>query len=261
MSEKNMNAAKNINLVKSILISQPAPSDKNNPYFRLAERWGIKVDFRKFIQVEGISVNEFRKQGINPLDFTAIVFTSKVAVDHFFKLLQELRVEMPPETRYFCVSDSTSKYLQKYITVRKRKLHVGDRTAMDLVPAVTKHKKEKFLFPCSSIHRKELPGYMREKGIDITESVIYETVASDLSDLADIYYDMICFFSPSGIKSLYKNFPDFKQNNTRIAVFGPTTAKEAEKAELRIDVMAPKPNVPSMTSAIEQYLKEIGQEM
>lgn len=240
--------------VKSILISQPAPSDENSPYFSLAEKWSLKIDFRKFIQVEGVSLNEFRKQGINPLDYTAIIFTSKVAVDHFFRLMEEMRIEMPPTTRYFCVSEATSRYLQKYITIRKRKLFVGERTAMDLVPFIKKHKKEKFLFPCSNVHRKELPGFMREEGITVTESVIYQTVHSDLSDLKDIYYDMICFFSPSGIQSLFENFPDFQQNYTRIAVFGPTTAKEAEKHNLRIDVQAPRPNMPSMTAAINQYL-------
>jgi len=245
--------------VRSILISQPPPSDKDTPYHRLAEKWGIKVDFRKFIQVEGVSVNEFRKQGINPLDFTAVIFTSRVAVDHFFRLMNEMRAEMPPETKYFCVGEATSKYLQKYIVIRKRKLFVGDRKALDLLPYVMKHKKEKFLFPCSDVHRRELPGIMQEKNIDVTESVIYRTVHADLSDLENIFYDMICFYSPSGIESLFKNFPGFKQNNTRIAVFGPTTAQEALAHDLRLDVQAPKPETPSMTSAIEKYLRDIGQ--
>ncbi|MEM6802759.1 MAG: uroporphyrinogen-III synthase [Bacteroidota bacterium] len=248
------------NPVKSILISQPSPTDQNSPYFRLAQKWNIKIDFRKFIQVEGVNLNEFRKQGLNPLDFTGIIFTSKVAVDHFFRLINEMRVEMPADTKYFCVGEATSKYLQKYIVIRKRKLFVGERRATDLLPFVSKHKKEKFLFPCSNVHRKELPTQMREKGMDLTEAVIYRTVNADLSDLKDIYYDMICFFSPSGIKSLYKNFPDFEQNNTRIAVFGPTTAKEARSHDLRVDVEAPKPNMPSMTAAIERYLRDIGQE-
>lgn len=226
----------------------------------MGERWGIEMAFRKFIQVEGVSLNEFRKQGINPLDFTAIVFTSKVAVDHFFRLLNEMRVEMPPDTRYFCINEATSKYLQKYIVIRKRKLFVGQRTAMDLAPSIKKHKGEKYLFPCIEGHRKELPNYMRENKIDVTETVIYRTVYSDLSDLSDIFYDMICFFSPLGIQSLFENFPDFKQNNTRIAVFGPNTTKEALSADLRIDVEAPKPNLPSMTAAIEAYLSSIGQE-
>ncbi len=242
--------------IKRILISQPEPSDKESPYFRLAKKWNIDIDFRKFIQVEGISLNEFRKQGINPLDFNAIIFTSKVAVDHFFRLLEEMRIEIPATTKYFCVSEATSRYLQKYITIRKRKLFVGERTAMDLVPYVKKHKKSKFLFPCSDVHRRELPGYMRENDMDITETVIYQTVTSDLSGLDATIYDMICFFSPSGIQSLYENFPSYTQNNTIIAVFGPTTAKEAEKNGLKTDIVAPKPNIPSMTAAIESYLKE-----
>ncbi len=247
--------------IKTILVSQPRPGDDNNPYQRLVERWDITIDFRKFIQVEGVSINEFRKQGINPLDFTAIIFTSKVAVDHFFRIAKdEMRVEMPPETKYFCVSEATAKYLAKFITIRKRKLFVGTRTAMDLLPFIQKHKKEKFLFPCSNVHRRELPGVMIEKGMDLTESVIYRTVHADLSDLADIYYDMICFFSPSGIQSLFANFPDFQQNQTRIAVFGPTTAKEAEKHDLRIDAQAPTPNHPSMVAAIEGYLRESNEE-
>ncbi len=248
--------------VKSILISQPAPSDlSNSPYSRIAERWGIQIDFRKFIQVEGVSINEFRKQGVNPLDFSAIIMSSKVAVDHFFRFIEEMRIEMPPATRYFCVGESTAKYLQKYIVIRKRKLHVGERRLMDLMPLVQKYKKEKFLFPCSDVTRNQLTGEMENLGIDVTESVMYRTVASDLSDLRDIYYDMICFYSPSGIQSLYKNFPDFEQNQTRIAVFGRTTKEEAEKAGLRLDLIAPQPNQPSMTAAIETYLKTTGQEM
>lgn len=245
--------------VKSILISQPPPADANSPYHRLAEKYGIKVDFRKFIQVEGVSMNEFRKQGINPLDYTAIIFTSRVAIDHFFRLINEMRIEMPPDTKYFCVSEATSKYLQKYIVIRKRKLFVGERTPADLMPFVLKHKKEKYLFPCNDSHRKGLPSMMEEKNIHVDETVIYRTVDADLSDLEDIFYDMICFFSPSGITSLFNNFSDFKQNDTRIAVFGKTTAEEAGKAGLRLDVEAPKPEFPSMTAAIEHYLKNIGQ--
>jgi uroporphyrinogen-III synthase len=245
--------------VKSILISQPPPPDENSPYHRLADKYGIQVDFRKFIQVEGVSMNDFRKQGINPLDYTAVIFTSRVAIDHFFRLIQEMRIEMPPETKYFCVSEATSKYLQKYVVIRKRRLFVGERTPSDLFPFVLKHKKEAYLFPCNDSHRKGLPGMMLEKNIKVDETVIYRTVDADLSDLEEIFYDMICFFSPSGITSLFKNFPDFQQNDTRIAVFGNTTAEEASKAGLRLDVEAPKPEYPSMTAAIEHYLKKIGQ--
>lgn len=248
--------------VTSILISQPAPSDSaNSPYTRIADRWGIRIDFRKFIQVDGVSVNEFRKQGVSPLDFSAIILSSKVAVDHFFRLMEEMRIEMPPEMRYFCVGESTAKYLQKYIIIRKRKLHVGERRLMDLLPLIQKYKKEKYLFPCSDVTRNQLTGEIEGLGIEVVESVMYRTVASDLSDLENIFYDMICFYSPTGIQSLYKNFPGFQQNNTRIAVFGKTTADEAEAAGLRLDVVAPQPEQPSMTAAIEAYLKTTGQEM
>ncbi|MEM9983814.1 MAG: uroporphyrinogen-III synthase [Bacteroidota bacterium] len=245
--------------VNSILISQPEPQDGNSPYHRLADKYEITIDFRKFIQVEGVSLNEFRKQGLNPLDFTGIIFTSRVAVDHFFGLLNEMRIEMPTDTKYFCVSESTAKYLQKYIVIRKRKLFVGERRTRDLLPYIQKHKKEKYLFPCNEVHRHQLPELMREKKISVEESPLYRTVDSDLSDLENIFYDMICFFSPSGITSLFKNFPNFKQNDTRIAVFGKSTAQEAEKANLRLDVVAPQPELPSMTAAIEAYIKSIGQ--
>ncbi len=245
--------------IGNILVSQPAPTDENSPYYRLADKWDLTIEFQKFIQVEGVSLNEFRKQGINPPDFTAIIFTSKVAVDHFFRLLQEMRVEMAPNTKYFCVGEATSKYLQKYIVIRKRKLFVGERTAMDLAAYVKKHKKEKYLFPCSDVHRRKLPEYMREQKINITESVLYQTVPSDLTRVKVNDFDMICFFSPSGVQSLYKNFPNFEQKKIHIAVFGPTTAKEAIKHDLRVDVEAPKPNMPSMTAAIDKYLKSLNE--
>ncbi|MEM7039848.1 MAG: uroporphyrinogen-III synthase [Bacteroidota bacterium] len=242
--------------VKTILISQPYPADENSPYFKLSDKWNLKIDFRKFIQIEGVTTNEFRKQNINPLDYSAVIFTSKYAIDHYFRLLSDLKVELPSDMKYFCVSEATAKYLQKYIVIRKRKLFVGQRTSRDLIQVVKKQPKESYIFPCSSIHTRHLTDWMEENGFDLTKAVIYNTVPSDLSDLADIYYDMICFYSPSGIDSLLKNFPDFKQNDTVIAVFGPTTAKAATDVGIRVDIQAPKPNMPSMTAAIEHYLKE-----
>lgn len=242
--------------VNSILITQPATLEGMTPYNALAHKWGITVDFRRFIRVDGLSLNEFRKMNINPLDFSGVIFTSKIAVDHFFRLVNEMRMEMPAETKYFCVGEAIAKYLQKYIVIRKRKLFVGEKTAMDLVPFIDKFKKEKLLFPCSNVHQGELPGYMRTKAIDFTLSEIYLTVHDDLSDLEDVFYDMICFFSPSGIQSLFKNFPNFKQNETRIAVFGSTTAQEAKNYNLVVNIEAPRPGIPSMTAAIEEYLKE-----
>ncbi len=242
--------------VNSILITQPASLDGMIPYNVLGEKWNIVVDFRRFIRVDGLSLNEFRKLNVNPLDFNGIIFTSKVAVDHFFRIINEMRIEMPPETKYYCVGEATYKYLQKYILIRKRKMFVGDKTAMDLIPFIDKFKKEKFLFPCSNVHQGELLVYMKQKEIDVTVAEIYLTVHDDLSDLKEVFYDMICFFAPTGIQSLFKNFPDFKQNDTRIAVFGSTTAQEARLAGLRIDVEAPRPGITSMTAAIEEYLKE-----
>jgi uroporphyrinogen-III synthase len=241
--------------VKSVLISQPYPTDENSPYFSLAKKWGLKIDFRKFIQIEGVSTNEFRKQSVNPLDFTAIIFTSKYAIDHYFRILKDLKIELPPDMKYFCVSEATAKYLQKYIVIRKRKLFVGLRTSRDLIDVIKKHKKEKYIFPCSSIHTPHLTDYMKEHQFNLVEAVIYNTVASDLSDLKGIKYDIIAFYSPSGVESLYQNFPDFEQGETVVAVFGPTTAKAAEVQNLRVDIEAPKPNLPSMTAALEDYLK------
>jgi len=245
------------NPVKSILVSQPEPKDEKSPYFELAKKHNLKIDFRPFIKVEPVSVQEFRNQKINILAHTGIVFTSRNAVDNFFKICKELKLEMPPEMKYFCISEQTAYYLQKYIVLRKRKLFTGFRTAEDLMEVLKKHKGEKLLFPCSNIRKSDLPQFMSENGYTYTEATMYRTVASDLSDLADIKYDVLAFFSPSGINSLFKNFPDFVQGNTRIAVFGPTTAQAAKDAGLQIDIQAPMPNAPSMTGAIELYIKEL----
>lgn len=242
--------------VKSILITQAATAEGMAPYVALGEKWGIKVDFRRFIRVDSVSVNEFRKLGVHPLDFTGVILTSKGAVDHFFRIVNEMRVEMPPETKYFCVGEAVAKYLQKYIVIRKRKLFVAEKTAMELVPFIEKCKKEKFIFPCSNVHRGELPGYMKKKGMDLTEAELYLSIMDDLSDLADVKYDVLCFFAPTGIQSLFKNFPDFKQEETRIAVFGLNTAAEARSHDLVVNIEAPLPGLPSMTMAIEAYLKE-----
>jgi uroporphyrinogen-III synthase len=211
--------------------------------------------------VEGVSLNDFRKQGINPLDYTAIIFTSKVPVDHFFRLIQEMRVEMPPETKYLCVTEATARYLQRYIQIRKRKLFVGERTMMDLVPFMNKFKKEnkneKYLYPASEETQSELLDHMRKQAMDVTTAVIHRTVSSDLADLNIKAYDMLCFFSPAGIRSLFQNFPGFEQGETRIAVFGGQTAREATQAGLRVDVEAPKPNLPSMAAAVEHYLQSL----
>lgn len=245
--------------VKSILVSQPKPADTKSPYYTLAKKYGIKIDFRPFIQVDPIGVKEFRKQKIDLLDQTAVIFTSRNAVDHFFRLCKDLKIEMPPDMKYFCISEQTANYLQKYIVVRKRKIFTGSRTAQDLIEILKKHKNEKYVFPCSNIRKDDIPRFLQDSGYAYSEATIYKTVASDLSDLDDVYYDIIAFYSPSGINSLFVNFPDFKQNDTRIAVFGPTTAKAARDADLIIDIEAPLPNAPSMTGALELYIKKANQ--
>ena len=242
--------------ISSILVTQPKPTNDVSPYFSIAEKYGIQVDFREFIDVQPVSYKDFRREKINIMEYTAIIFTSRNAVDHFFRICQEAKMEMPAEMKYFCISEQTANYLQKYIVLRKRKLFVGERTAADLFDVIKKHKGERFLYPCSDIRKDDLPVFMRANNLRFSEAVIYRTVASDLSDLSDVKYDCIAFFSPSGISSLFINFPDFVQESTRIAAFGPTTAKAVTDAGLILDIEAPHPNAPSMTGAIEAYIRQ-----
>jgi uroporphyrinogen-III synthase len=242
--------------VKSILITQEAPSDVNSPYLKLAEKFNLKIDFRPFIQVEAVPIKEFRKQKIDILQHTAVIFTSRHAVDHFFNVCQELKLEMPADMKYFCISDQTSNYLQKYIVIRKRKIFTGLKDTKDLLEIIKKHKNEKFLFPCSDIRKNDIPDFLRDNGFTFNEAIIYHTVAADLADLKNVFYDVLAFFSPSGVNSLFVNFPEFRQNNTRIAAFGATTAKAVRDAGLVLDIEAPLPNAPSMTGAIELYVKK-----
>jgi len=242
--------------VQSILVSQPEPQNGHSPYDNLKSKYDIKIDFRPFIQIEPVSLKEFRTQKIDILNHTAIIFTSRNAVDHLFKLAAQMKIEMPADMKYFCISEQTSNYLQKYIVIRKRKIFTGSKTAMDLIEILKKHKNEKFLFPCSNIRKNDIPDFLNENDYDFSEAVIYKTIASDLSDLAEVNYDIIAFFSPSGITSLFHNFPEFKQNKTRIAAFGPTTAKAVKEAGLILDIEAPHPNAPSMTGALEMYIRK-----
>lgn len=242
--------------VETILVSQPEPADQKSPYFALAEKYGLKIDFRPFIQIDPVSLKEFRQQKIDILKHTAVIFTSRNAVDHFFRLCSESKVELPPDMKYFCISEQTANYLQKYIVVRKRKIFTGHRTAQDLLEILKKHKNEKYIFPCSNIRKNDIPDFLEKNSYNFTEAIIYKTVASDLSDLEDVYYDIIAFYSPSGINSLIVNFPDFTQNDTRLAAFGPTTAKAVLDHDLILDIEAPQPNAPSMTGALELYIKK-----
>lgn len=242
--------------IKTILVSQPQPDGVKSPYFDLASKYNLKIDFRSFIQVEGVPAVEFRKQKVNLADHTAIILTSKTAIDHFFRIAEEMRFEVPDTMKYFCISEAVAYYLQKYVTYRKRKIFFGKQTIGDLVDVLKKHKKEKFLLPCTDILRDKIPETLIENDIDFTKAVLYRTVAADLSDLEDVYYDMLVFYSPAGLESLFKNFPNFKQNKTLIAAFGPTTADAVVRHNLRLDLHAPQPNAPSMTGAIENFVKE-----
>lgn len=242
--------------VKSILVSQPEPSTAKSPYFELAEKNGLKIDFRPFIQVEGVPAKEFRQTRIQILEHTAVIFTSRTAIDHFFRISKELRLTIPDSMKYFCISEATAFYLQKYIVYRKRKIFYADGRFSDLVNVMKKHKSETFLVPLSDIHKQEIPKLLDQEGYEYTKAILYRTVSSDLSDLSDIKYDVLVFFSPSGIKSLFQNFPDFTQDNTKIACFGPATAKAIKDAGLRLDIQAPTAQAPSMTMALEQYIRK-----
>lgn len=251
-------ASKNTDLkVKSILVTQPKPESDKSPYFDLVKKYNIKIDFREFIHVEGVPAIDFRQQRVNISEHTAVILTSRNAVDHFFRICQEMRVTVPDTMKYFCISESTAYYLQKYVQYRKRKIFHGKQTFAELMDIIKKHKDEKFIYPCTDVHKEEVPEILDKHGINYSKAVLFRTVCSDLSDLADVYYDILVFFSPSGITSLFKNFPKFKQNKTRIAAFGPSTAKAVEEAGLRLDIHAPRPGTPSMTMALEEYIKQV----
>jgi len=242
--------------VKTILVSQPQPESEKSPYYGLSKSQKVKIHFRSFIHVEDINAQEFRKDRVALEEFEAVIFTSRNAVDHYFRMCKDMRVPIRDSVKYFCVSEAIGFYLQKYVIYRKRKIFHGKHTFSDLISVLKKHKDEHFLLPCSDILKQDIPNLLDTNELNFTKAVIYKTVCSDLSDLANVNYDMLVFFSPSGIKSLFKNFPDFLQNNTRIAAFGPTTAKAVEDAGLTLNVRAPQPNAPSMSMAIENYLKE-----
>ena len=241
--------------VKSILVSQPEPKVENSPFHTLAVKQKVKVDFRPFIHVEAVPTHEFRKEKVNPKDFKNVILTSKNAVDNYFRVLEDMRIPVSNDIKYFCISEAIAYYLQKYVVYRKRKIYFGKQTMADLIPMLKKHKDDGFFFPTSDILKPIIPETLEKHNINYTRAVLYRTVQSDLSDLTDVYYDILVFFSPEGIKSLFKNFPDFKQKDTRIATFGVTTTKAAEEAGLEINIQAPTPEFPSMTKAIEEYIK------
>jgi len=242
--------------IRTVLISHPAPPDENSPYHQLAREWNLEIDFHSFVHVEGLSTSEFRKQNISLLEHTAIIFTNKFAIDQFFKICKDLRVEMPVDTKYFCVSDSTAKYLQKYIVIRKRKLYVGDKKVEQIAFIAKKHAKEKFLFPSGDTNRSEVIESFAVYNIKVKFGMVYKTVPNDLTEIMSKKYDMICFFAPISIEAVFKNFPDYQQGDVIVAVFGDLTAKAAEAAGLRIDIRVPSPEAPSMTTGIDLFLQK-----
>ena len=252
---KTSESNESYNRIDTILISQPKP--ERSVYFDLEKKWDIKIDWRPFIHVEPVTEKEYRKNRLRPDEYTSIIFTSLNSIEHFFRLCEEMRVQMSQQTKYFCLTQSIANYLQKFILYRKRKVFVGTRLIEDLESSFMKHKAtEKFLLPCSNLGSKKVVSYLDKIKVDYKETMMYRTVSSDLSDLSDITYDCLVFFSPLGIISLYENFPDFKQNNTRLAVYGKTTTKEVESHNLTINISAPQPDVPSMSMAIENYLNK-----
>ncbi|HEY5687904.1 MAG TPA: uroporphyrinogen-III synthase [Yeosuana sp.] len=243
--------------VKTILVSQPEPKIENSPYFDLQEKQKVKIDFRPFIHVEGVSAKDIRLQKVDLNNYTAIILTSRNSVDHYFRVAEEMRFKVPDTMKYFCQSEAVAFYLQKYVVYRKRKIYVGKRSFSELSPLIKKYKDEKFLLPNTDKVKSEVSETMNALGVNWKLATFYKTVISDLSDLADVYYDVLVFFSPSGIDSLFHNFPDFKQNNTRIAVFGDTTIKAVEEKGLRVDIAAPTKETPSMTMALEKYIDKV----
>jgi len=244
-------------MIKKILVSQPKPTSEKSPYYDIAERFGVELVFRPFIKVEGISAKEFRTQKVSILDYTAIVFTSRHAIDHFFTLAKELRVTIPEEMKYFCVTETIALYIQKYVQYRKRKVFFGNTGRVDdLLPTMVKHKTEKYLVPMSDVHNDSLTRLLDSKKLVHKEVVMYKTVSNDFTqeEIDTFDYDMLIFFSPSGIESLTKNFPNFDQGKIAIGTFGPATAKAVIDAGLRLDLEAPTEKSPSMTGALQHYL-------
>lgn len=244
--------------IKKILVSQPKPSSDKSPYFDIAARHGVEMVFRPFIKVEGLSAREFRQQKIKITDFSAVIFTARTAIDHFFRLCEEMRLTIPDTMKYFCTTESIALYLQKYIVYRKRKIFHGETGKLaDMLPSLTKHNKETFLYAVSDVHKNDTNAEMLDKAkINYTKAVMYRTVSNDFTPDEPFDYDMLLFFSPAGIDSLLKNFPEFQQGDIQVGCFGASTAKAIEEAGLRLDLSAPSPKAPSITTALDLFLKE-----
>ena len=242
--------------IKSILVSQPAPNE-SSPYLEIARKEKIRIDFKPFIHVEGVDAKDLRTQKIDLSQYTGIIFTSKNAIDHYFRLAEEMRFAVPDSMRYICQSEAIANYLQKHIVYRKRKISFGEHTFADLLPLFKKFPSEKYLLPASDILSPDIQTVLETSGIEWTKASMYKTVSSDLSEINIDEYDMLVFFSRQGIKSLHENFKNFNQDKVKVAVFGATTEQAAKDAGLRIDVMAPSKESPSMTMAIEKYIRNL----
>ena len=243
--------------IKNILVSQPKPASEKSPYYDLEKKYGVKINFRPFIKVEGITAKEFRHQRISILDHTAVVFTARTAINHFFRLCEETRVDVPEDMKYFCINETVALYLQKYIQYRKRKIFYPASGKIEgVVTLILKHTSEKYLVSVSDVNNDDLCSLLEEKKIFHTKSVMYRTISNDFTPEEEFNYDMLVFFSPNGIASLMKNFPDFQQGEICIATLGKSTAQAVKDAGLRLDIEAPTPQAPSITAAIEAYLKE-----
>jgi len=237
-------------------VSQPEPMNPKSPYFDLAKKYNLKVEFKPFVQVEGISSKDFRHQKINILDYSAVIFTSKTGIDHFFRICNELRITVPDTMKYFCITENVAFYLQKYIVYRKRKIFHGKAKFQDLIDIIIKHKDDNYFVPLSEPHNAEIPELLDKNSIRYSIGILYKTISSNFSNVQNFDYDILVFYSPSGIKSLKENFPDFVQGEIKIAAFGPTTACAVEQEGLRLDINAPNPKAPSMTMALDNFLKE-----
>ena len=245
-------------MVKKILVSQPRPSSDKSPYFDIEKKYGVEIVFRPFIKVESLTPKEFRAQKIDILSHTAVIFTSRHAIDHFFQLCKEMRVNIPEDMKYFCITETVSLYIQKYVQYRKRKVFFGLTGKIeDLLPQMVKHKSERYFVPQSNVHSNEIHDLMESKKLQFTEGVMYRTVSNDFAKDEPFDYDMLIFFSPSGISALLKNFPGFKQGDIAIGTFGVHTAKTAKDAGLTVNLEAPTPQHASITSALADYIKKI----
>ena len=243
--------------VKNILISQPKPESDKNPYYELGKNYNLIETFRQFIKIEGLPVKDFRTQRIDILEHKAVILTSRMAVDHYFRMCNEMRVTVPESMKYFCINEATAYYLQKYIQYRKRKIFFGHQTIQDLVDVIRKNREERFLLPAADVHKEQICEFLDAINIKYTKAVMYRTVSADLSDIKNLNdFDVLAFFTPAGINSLKHNFPNFKQGNTRIACFGAATANTLKKHGYRLDIYAPNPKNPSMSAALDDYIKE-----